>query len=122
MELFQISLAAGLESVGIPTSTDADSPGLWGRSGRLVEFGVTVRNDVAHQGAFVNVNPSLGLFDLLTPGQDSVPVGSLQAEKPSAAQMPRIRTAMIQAFAQTFNRDQYHLYCGHPWLTRRDAA
>lgn len=122
VELLRIALAAGLESIGIPTNTDSHAPGLWGRSGRLVEFGVTVRNDISYQGAFVNVNPSLGLFKLLACGAEPAPVGSLQAERRSAANMPKVRTALIQAFARTFDREDYHLYCGHPWLRRRNAG
>ena len=123
LEMLRISVAAALESVGINTLDEDGTPGLQGRSGRLAEFGVSVRNCVAYQGAFINVNPSLGLFDLLagTPSGE-LRFGSLQAERRSVAQMPRIRAALVQAFSKTFDREQYHLYCGHPWLTRRNAG
>ena len=123
LEMLRITVASALESVGVNTSGKTDTPGLWGRSGRLAEFGVSVRHDVAYQGAFININPSLGLWDLLAAvGRGDIRVGSLQAERRSVAHMPKIRTALVQAFSKTFDREQYHLYCGHPWLTRRRTA
>ena len=123
MEMLRISIAAALESVGVTTSGGEVGSGLWGRSGRIAEFGVSVRNNVAYQGAFINVSPSLGLFDLLaSAGAEPVRVGSIQSERRSAAQMPKIRTALVQSFSKTFDREEYHLHTGHPWLTRRRTA
>ena len=50
---------ATLDELGVRWEAFPPSSGVWGRSGLLAACGIAVRNDVAFQGMFLNVNPSV---------------------------------------------------------------
>ena len=90
LDRFQTGILAALDELGFPaqtrpptaqTSADSEAAssegdldvgsnlahahGIWGRNGRLVSFGIAVRDWVAYHGAFINVCPAMGLFNLI---------------------------------------------------------
>ena len=120
---FQRALTQTLDDLAVRWETYVPSSGVWGRSGQLVACGVAVRNWIACQGAFVNVNPAMrdyGFVDAVDPlttvaGQKST-MGSLFAERRQAVSIPKVRATLIPQLAASFGTDRYYLVTGHPLL------
>jgi len=123
LERLQTGIANTLRELGIRVSTRPGQHGLWGRTGKLVAFGVAVRDWVTYHGAFVNVSPSLGLFRVVEAAPDpTARMSSLVAERQRPAKMTSVRAELIPRLAEAFGLDRYHIYSGHPWLVERVAA
>jgi lipoyl(octanoyl) transferase len=96
--------------------------GLWGRSGQLAGFGISVRQWVTGYGAYVNVNPSLHDFsfvDVVDPdvaGNQKATMGCILAERRQAVTIPKVRAFLVANLATAFGTDRYHLFTGHPLL------
>lgn len=91
--------------------------GLWGRTGQVVAFGVTVENWTAYHGAFINVSPSMGLLQLLNSRRRQEDRQScLVAERCGPAKMTSVRAELVRHLSEAFGCDRYHLYTGHPLL------
>lgn len=96
-----------LEGVMDELSVRAERPiggyGLEARTGRFATLGVAVRNWVSYYGAYINVQPAMGLFRLLEENPDDpVRMTSLMAELGRAARMTAVRTAVIRQVAAAF--------------------
>ncbi len=111
-----------LNQLGVRSDTHPDSLGLWGRSGQLAGFGVSVRQWVTCHGAFVNVNPVMTDFsfvDVVPPesvtGLKST-MGCILAERRQAVTIPKVRASLVQNLATAFGTERYHLFTGHPLL------
>jgi lipoyl(octanoyl) transferase len=96
--------------------------GIWGRTGQLAFFDAAVRQSVSYFGAYLNVCPPMGLFQLV----DTDPLGQtkascLMAERRGPVRMTAVRAALVRRLAENFGCDRYHLYTGHP-LLRRTAS
>ncbi len=61
----QQGLRNALESLKIPSQVGTDDWGIWGRTGQLAAIGFSVRNEIAHYGAYLNVNPSMSSYHYL---------------------------------------------------------
>lgn len=123
LERLQSGIANTLGELGIRVSTRPGQHGLWGRTGKLVAFGVAVRDWVTYHGAFINVSPSLGLFRVVEAAPDSTArMSSLVAERQRPAKMTGVRAELIPRLAEAFGFDRYHIHSGHPWLAERLAA
>lgn len=120
----QAGILAALDELGFPaqTSPPADDPDvgsehphghvIWGRNGRLVSFGVAVRDWVSYHGAFINVCPPMGLFKLVAGERQS----SLMIERRHRANMAGVRAALVRHLSESFGCPRYHIYSGHPML------
>jgi lipoyl(octanoyl) transferase len=97
---------------------DSGQSGVWCRTGRIATIGAAVKRWVSHQGMFVNVAPDPELADLVQyPGQDPR-VSSFATESRRRISMHSIRSGLIHHLAGRFGYADYHLYTGHPLLTR----
>ena len=118
LERLQEGVRRALAELAIKGQTDRGRHGIWGRTGQLVAIGVAVRNWVAYHGAFVNVCPRMGLFQLVeTEPLHGTRMSCLVAERGGPVRMTRVRAELIRHLAAAFGCDRYHLHTGHPWLT-----
>jgi lipoate-protein ligase B len=101
----------------------ASGIGIWGRTGQLAAFGMSVRHWVTCYGAYLNVCPSMGLFRLVA-SDPSVQTGMscLAAERQGPVRMATVRAALVRRLAERFGCDRYHIYTGHPLLRARSLA
>lgn len=98
-----------------PSSNQPGVHGIWGRNGRLVSFGVAVRDWVSYHGAFINVCPAMGLFKLIEGDRQS----SLMIERRHHANMSAVRAALVSHLTESLGCPRYHIYTGHPMLKGR---
>ena len=120
---FERAIALTLQALKVPAEIRSPGEGLWGRTGRLVAFGVSVSNWVTSYGAYINVCPSMGLARLV----DSDPLGDLRpstlvAERGQPVKMTGVRAELIRQLSEHFDCGRYHLHTGHPWLRERALA
>jgi lipoyl(octanoyl) transferase len=133
VERFQAGIVEALDDLNVPTRTLPGKHGLWGRTGQLAVLGVAVRNWVTYYGAYLNVDPPLGLFRLVEsdPQQPSPPaplpkgegrfMSSLMAERRGSIKMTMVRAALVGRLADAFGCDRYHLFTGHPYLRQKSG-
>lgn len=119
------SLVGVIESLGVKTLETPGQPGISGRTGVLATLGVAVRNEVAFQGAWLNVHPPAQFnsqLDVISPentgaGSKSTP-GSLLAERREPVTMARVRAVLIEQLAAAFDCPRQHVHSGHPLYQR----
>ncbi|MEN6493110.1 MAG: hypothetical protein ABFD16_02350 [Thermoguttaceae bacterium] len=113
----QTAIQRALQSLEISTEPRPGRWGLWGRTGQVVALGAAVRNWVAYHGAFINVNPPMGLFRLVeTDRRDLTPMSCLVAERQRPVKMTDVRAELVRHLTDALGCDRYHLYTGHPLL------
>ncbi len=116
-----------LDDLHVRWESQPGTLGLWGRSGQLAGFGVSVRQWVTGYGAYINVNPSLNDFqfvDAVRP--DSVTdlkstMGCILAERRQAVTIPKVRASLVSNLATAFGTERYHLFTGHPLLASLES-
>ena len=125
MERFERGLLATLKELGIGGQTRSGRFGIWGRTGQLVAMGVAVKNWISYHGAFINVNPAMSTFGYVdtNPPEAAFPddrptMGCLQGENGRVIRMTKVRAAVTANLASLLGGGRYHLYTGHPLLTR----
>ena len=121
--LFQQGITDALAEIRIHGSDHRGRWGIWGRSGQLACYGVSVRDGISCHGAFINVNPAMRLYafvDTVPPetasAGEKTTMGCLVAERQGTVRMTGVRAAVIRTLATAFGSERYHLYTGHPWL------
>jgi lipoyl(octanoyl) transferase len=119
---FETAICRALEALKIRCEIHTSGRGLWGRTGQLVAFGVSVSNWVTFHGAYINVCPSMGMNRLI----DGDPLGdsrvsTLVAERGQPVKMTGVRAELVRQLADVFECDRFHLHTGHPWLRRPQA-
>lgn len=120
LERFQAGIVNTLDELNVPGRTRPDEFGVWGRTGKLVAFGVAVRNWVTYHGAFINVCPPMGLFKLINNGPNEADRTScISAERQRAVKMTTIRATLIRHLTEAFGCERYHLYTSHPLLRKQ---
>ncbi len=122
LKRFESAIHQALEALKIRSEIRVPGKGLWGRTGQLVAFGVSVTNWVTYHGAFINVCPSMGMTRLI----DSDPLGdsrvsTLVAERGQPVKMTGVRSELVRHLTDMFECERYHLHTGHPWLRRPRA-
>ncbi len=122
LERLELAICQALEALNIRCEIRPSGRGLWGRTGQLVAFGVSVSSWVTFHGAFINVCPSMGMSRLV----DSDPLGesrvsTLVAERGQPVKMTGVRAELVRHLAEVFECDRHHLHTGHPWLRRPRA-
>ena len=123
LERFRDALATTLEQFGARVQTRAGRFGVWGRTGQLAAMGAAVRHGVAHQGAFVNVNPPLTHFRYVDTaagcglnGRQGT-MSCLLAEKRRPVTMQAVRAALIEQLGQSLAGGDFDLTTGHPFVS-----
>lgn len=116
----EAGVVAGLSELGLECQTRPDHSGVWGRSGQIAAFGVSVKNWVACHGAFINVSPAMHLYRYVSadPRQNSV-MSSLAAERRQPLKMPRVREAVVRQVCESLGCGRYQLHSGLPVWARR---
>ncbi len=120
---FQTAIVQALDELRIRTDVPPGQLSIWGRSGCLAAFGVSVRNGVTRHGAFLNVHPPMmdfGFVDVV--GREikldgrKATMSCLLAERRRPVKMTDVRSLLIPKLAAAFGTDRYHLHTGHPLL------
>ena len=122
LKRLEVGVCQALDAMKIRSEVHSPGRGLWGRTGQLVAFGISVTNWVAYFGAYINVCPSMGMTRLV----DSDPLGdtrmsTLVAERGQPVKMTGVRSELVRQLTDAFECERYHLYTGHPWLRRPRA-
>jgi lipoyl(octanoyl) transferase len=129
MQRFQTAVVAALQDLNIRGETREETYGIWGRSGQLVAFGVSIKNWISCHGAFINVNPAMSTYGFIdaTP-LDSAPLGGkttmgcLLADRRHGVTLTKVRAALVANLASSFGCERYHLHTGHPILLKKQQA
>jgi lipoyl(octanoyl) transferase len=121
LERLQTGIIETLDDLNIHGHTPPGRYGIWGRTGQLAAVGVAVRNWITYYGAYLNVDPPMGMFRLV----ESDPVehthmSSLLAERRGPVRMTTVRTALVPRLSEAFGCDRYHIYTGHPLLRQKN--
>lgn len=121
LERFRHGMIAALATLQIRARVEEQRPGLWGRTGQLVSFGIGVRNWITQHGAWLNVDvPPKLLSHVTTETHDrTAPSGkptmsSLLAERQGPVTMSQVRSALVTALATAFDCPRQHVHSGHP--------
>ena len=88
----------------------------------LAAVGVSVQDETACQGAFINVAPEMGPYRFIDsaarcgaePGTGTM--SCLLAERRQPARMATVRADLIDCLTASFECDRYNIHTGHPWL------
>lgn len=117
LEAWQTALEQTAADVGFAPVAKPDRLGLWGRGGQVAFICTAVKQNVAHFGAYINVNPAERLIHLTTGDpHDGTEPTTLAAEMRRPVQMPTIRRALLDRLSTTLGCDGYHTFTGHPYL------
>jgi lipoyl(octanoyl) transferase len=120
LERLQVGIVETLDDLGIRGHTRPGRHGVWGRTGQLAALGIAVRNWVTYYGAYLNVDPPMGLFRVVrSDNVDDIQMSSLSAERRGPIRMTTVRATLVKHLTEAFGCDRYHLFTGHP-LLRRD--
>jgi lipoyl(octanoyl) transferase len=114
----QAGLATALDELLVRHQQRRDQLGLWGRSGLLAAFGVSVRHGISLHGVAINVNPELKRYRhvLSISDESSSMMGSLLTERPSAGRMAGVRSTLIAALPSALGCETCQVISGHPLL------
>lgn len=117
LERLQVGIIETLDDLGIHGNTVTGRHGIWGRTGQLASVGVAVRDWITYYGAYLNVDPPLGLFRVVRsdPMNHSL-MSSMAAERRTPIRMTTIRAALVNHLTEAFGCDRYHLFTGHQVL------
>ncbi len=117
---FRAGLAAVLADLGVGNHLQHSLLALSGRTGQLVHFGLAVKSWTTYFGAYINVQPARHLASLVeSDPADRAPASSLMIERQSPVKMTSVRAAVIARLAESFGTPRYHVYSGHPLLSRK---
>lgn len=96
--------------------------GVAGRGGQFAFVGAAVKRWIAYQGLFVNVRPLLAMQRLVSSGGNALRSTSLEAVRGRVTSMSLVRESLIRNLARRLGYPQYHIFTGHPLLTRTRRA
>jgi lipoyl(octanoyl) transferase len=117
LERLQVGIVETLDDLGIRGRILPGRHGIWGRTGQLAAVGMAVRNWVTYYGAYLNVDPPLGLFRVVESDPvDHTRMSSMAAERRGPIRMTTVRATLVRHLTEAFGCDRYHLFTGHPLL------
>jgi lipoyl(octanoyl) transferase len=121
MARFRRGISDALATLQIRVRVNEQRPGLWGRTGQLVSFGVGVRNWITQHGAWVNIDvPPKWLSQVAASPPESMgprskaTMSSLLAERQGPVTMSQVRSALVTELATAFDCPRQHVHSGHP--------
>ncbi|MBM4003430.1 MAG: hypothetical protein FJ295_09115 [Planctomycetes bacterium] len=118
-------LASFLGEIGISIRRADPQLGIWSRLGAVAVYGNRDSEELTYHGLYLNVYPprgSLNQVQFLPPSD--VPMGqtarmsSLLAEQRQPVRMAQVRAELMPAIAQALGCERYHIFTGHPLLSR----
>ena len=117
LERLQVGIIETFDDLGIRGQIRPGRHGIWGRTGQLAAVGAAVRNWVTYYGAYLNVDPPLGLFRVVESDTvDHTRMSSMSAERRGPVRMTTVRATLVRHLSEAFGCDRYHLFTGHPLL------
>lgn len=94
------------------------SPGLATRYGQVGFVGAAIRAGVSEFGCVLNVSTSPEALELIRWRTADERVSCLAAARMRPLDMAGVRASLIRRLAQSLDYSTYHLFTGHPLLTR----
>jgi lipoyl(octanoyl) transferase len=117
LDRLQVGIIETLDDLGIRGHIQPGRHGIWGRTGQLAAVAAAVRNWVTYYGAYLNVDPPLGLFRVVeSDTADHTHMSSMSAERRGPVRMTTVRATLVRHLSEAFGCDRYHLFTGHPLL------
>jgi lipoyl(octanoyl) transferase len=117
LELLEQAVSETLRSLGVQATCPRVHGEIWGRTGKLADLAVAVRNGVTLHGAFLNVSPRMGLLRLAEDENGSS--SSLVTELRRPPRMASVRSTLVERLVEAFGCGTCHLFTGHPLLRRK---
>jgi lipoyl(octanoyl) transferase len=119
LERFQAGIIEALDDLCVHGHVRPGRHGVWARTGQLAAIGVAVRNWTTYFGAYLNVDPPMGLFRIVQsdPLQETR-MSSMMTERRGPVRMTTVRATLVKHLTEAFGCDRYHLFTGHPLLKR----
>tara|TARA_B100000029_G_scaffold513399_2_gene612898 strand:+ start:125 stop:874 length:750 start_codon:yes stop_codon:yes gene_type:complete len=102
----------------VTATRDRRRPGVFCRTGQLAWIASATRHWVSHHGLFLNVAPAMHLQRLVARDPGGQPPSSLSAQCTRPISMHATREHLVRHLAAQFGYENWHLYTGHPMLTR----
>jgi lipoyl(octanoyl) transferase len=123
LERLQEVVAATLADFSLRAETRAGRPAVWVAGRPIAGLGIAVRDWVAYYGAYLNINPALDRFRLVScGGSERVPMTSLERERRGPLRPALVRERLVEHFAARFGFDQTVFFSDHPSLSRKAPA
>lgn len=97
---------------------EPSAPGVSARLGQYAWIGAAVRSWVSWQGAFINVSPDREIMELVDSSPNGPQATSLAAQRTRVTPMSKVREGLIRRLSEGFAYQRFHIYTGHPLLTR----
>jgi len=92
-----------LATHGIAGERKPGARGVWVAGRKIASVGVNVRRWTSMHGIALNVHPDMTHFDLINPcGLDGVVMTSITRESDAGVDMPGVRAAFLDAFADVY--------------------
>jgi len=119
MERFETALEEAVRSLRCGAARDSRAHGIFGRTGVLAAVGVAVRRGVVCHGAFVNVQPSLELFERVKTSPmasdgTAYTMGSIEADVQRKVRLQDARAALVQHLTEGFLFPRSNIHAGFP--------
>ncbi len=112
------SVIESCRELRVPATRRPGCPGVFCRTGQLAWIGSAVRSWVSYHGMFINVSPAMHLVRLVEPTTASIPATSLSTQRTRPTSMHSVREHLVRHLADQLGYQHWHLYTGHPLLTR----
>lgn len=123
LQRLHTALQGALDELRVPTQTQPDRAGLWGRTGLVAAIGAAIKSGVSYFGAYINVDvPIASVRRIRTDPVTRQPMTSLGVERRGSNRMPAVREAVVRHLATAFGPGRYHIYSRHPFLVRTTTA
>jgi lipoate-protein ligase B len=89
--------------------------GVWVGERPVAALGIAVRNWVSYYGAYLNVNPCLDSFRMLTcTAGGAEPMTSLECERHGPVRPALVRQRLLEHFSNHFHFSRTALFTDHP--------
>jgi lipoyl(octanoyl) transferase len=123
LEALQQVVIMTLADFGVRAERGGERPGV-SVGGRLIAgLGVAVRDWVTYYGAYLNVNPALVPFRLVScGGPERLPMTSVERERRGRLRPALVRERLLEHFTALFAFPRTALFSDHPSLNRKARA
>ncbi|MBL9090024.1 MAG: hypothetical protein JNL96_02290 [Planctomycetaceae bacterium] len=116
---FQTGLEAVADDLHLVRTPHPGRRGIWSRNGQVMFLASAVRSWVSYFGAYLNVDPAeRHLHAVAGDTIDGAEASSLAAVLRRPVRMPAVRQSVVTHLSTALGCERYHLFTGHPLLTR----